>query len=245
GWEETGCEPELEEEIHRRLDFRYEDSGRNELKTKYTVSELALGQAKEEDWREAFDQRPTFLQAKELTGADRGTIYHRVMEVLPFDHQWKTAEIRTFVADMVKRELLTEEEAKLILPGRISAFFKTALGKRLIRAEQVRKETSFNLKMERQGLPITVQGTIDCYFSDKDGVVLVDYKSNFVDNRKEEEDVQRLVRRYRPQLLIYKEALEKISGQKVNEMYLYLFSAGKAVEIFEQEERSQHDDTKE
>lgn len=245
GWEETGCEPELEEEIHRRLDFRYEDSGRNELKTKYTVSELALGQGKEEDWREAFDQRPTFLQLKELTGADRGTIYHRVMEVLPFDRQWKTAEIRSFVEDMVKRELLTEEEAKLILPGRISAFFKTALGKRLIRAEQVRKETSFNLKMERQGLPITVQGTIDCYFSDKDGVVLVDYKSNFVDNRKEEEDVQRLVRRYRPQLLIYKEALEKISGQKVNEMYLYLFSAGKAVEIFEQEERSQHDDTKE
>ncbi|MBO5666444.1 MAG: hypothetical protein J6S45_03240, partial [Firmicutes bacterium] len=79
----------------------------------------------------------------------------------------------------------------------------------------------------------------------KDGVVLVDYKSNFVDNRKEEEEIQRLVCRYRPQLLMYKEALEKISGQKVNEMYLYLFSAGKAVEIFEQEERSQHDDTKE
>jgi DNA helicase-4 len=92
---------------------------------------------------------------------------------------------------------------------------------------------------------INRKGEVPSYFSDKDGVVLVDYKSNFVDNRKEEEDVQRLVRRYRPQLLIYNEALEKISGQKVKEMYLYLFSAGKAVEIFEQEERSQHDDTKE
>lgn len=259
GWEDSGLDPELEEEIHHRLSFRYEDSGRNELKTKYTVSELAWeeqmkGEGKDDsgnrmdaaaDWREAFDQRPAFLQAKDLTGADRGTIYHRVMEVLPFDHSWKAEEIRDFVSDMVKRELLTTEEAKLIHPGKISAFFRTGLGKRLVKADKVYKEISFNLKKERNGLPITVQGTIDCYFSEKDGVVLVDYKSNFVDNRKEEEEIQRLVCRYRPQLLMYKEALEKISGQKVKQMYLYLFGPGKAVEIFEQEERSHHDDKKE
>ena len=104
------------------------------------------------------------------------------------------------------------------------------------------KEVSFNLKREREGKPITVQGTIDCYFCEKDGVVLVDYKSNFVDNRREEEDIQRLVRRYRPQLLMYKEALEKISGQKVLEMYLYLFSAGKAVKVSMQEERNDNNE---
>ncbi len=256
GWNDSGCGPELEKEIHRRLSFCYEDSGRSQLKTKYTVSELALEQqgeteddtstkAQEVDWREALDQRPSFLQAKELTGADRGTIYHRVMEVLPFDHVWTAKEVRSFLGDMVERELLTSEEAKLILPGKISAFFRTALGRRLIKAEKIRKETSFNLKKERNGHPITVQGTIDCYFYEKDGVVLVDYKSNFVDNRKEEEDIQRLIIRYRPQLLMYKEALEKISGQKVKQMYLYLFSVGKAIEIFEQEERSIYDDRKE
>ena len=246
GWENSGCGEAVEQEIRRRLEFQYEDSGRNELKTKYTVSELVLEQeAREPDWREAFRERPAFLEAKDMTAADRGTIYHRIMECLPFDRQWTAEEVREYIRDMVMRELLTNEEAELVLPGRISAFFRTSLGKRLVKAPKKWKEVSFNLKREREGKPITVQGTIDCYFCEKDGVVLVDYKSNFVDNRREEENVQRLIRRYRPQLLMYKEALENISGQKVKQMYLYLFSAGKAVEIFEEEERSIHVDRKE
>ncbi|MBQ8590017.1 MAG: helicase-exonuclease AddAB subunit AddA [Firmicutes bacterium] len=244
GWKDEACDPELMREISRRLEYRYEDSGRNQLKTKYTVSELAAESEKEEDWREAFHQRPAFMEVKDLTAADRGTIYHRVMECLPFDRKWTAAEIRDFIGDMVKRELISAEEAKLILPGKISAFFRSPLGKRLVASTKKQKEISFNLKKERDGHSITVQGTIDCYFSEKDGIVLVDYKSNFMDNRREEEEIQRLVRRYRPQLLMYQEALEAISGQRVKQMYLYLFSAGKAVEILPQTERNDKNEEK-
>ena len=100
--------------------------------------------------------------------------------------------------------------------------------------------SSFEKKADA-GQIITVQGTIDCYFPEEDGIVLVDYKSNFVDNRREEEDVQRLVRWYEPQLQMYRKALETISGCHVKQMYLYLFSAGKAMELpVSGKERSQN-----
>ena len=44
---------------------------------------------------------------------------------------------------------------------------------------------------------------------------------------KEEE----IVDKYRIQLTYYKDALETITGKKVSESYLYLFSLGKEVEI--------------
>lgn len=254
GFADSGCDDEVKKEIGRRLSFVYEDSGRNGLKTKYTVSELAArqreaaaergGSLKETaapDWREAFAARPAFLEAKQLTAADRGTIYHRVMECIPFDRQWTAAQVRDFLKDMVKRELITAEEARLVVPGRISGFFRSSLGKRIVAAKKVQKEVSFNLKTEEDGQTITVQGTIDCYFPEEDGIVLVDYKSNFVDNRKEEEDVQRLVRWYEPQLQMYRKALETISGCHVKQMYLYLFSAGRAMELpVSGKERSQN-----
>lgn len=255
GCSDSGCPEPLKEEIQRRMAFVYEDSGRSLLKTKYTVSELAAAERSaaapiasensdaegrlwpeasggEEDWRQALSIRPVFLEAKQMTAADRGTIYHRVMECLPFDRQWSTPEVKSFIEGMVRRELLTAEEAKLLRAETISRFFCSPLGQRVVAAQKKQKEVSFNLKMQRDGLPITVQGTIDCYFQEGEDFVLLDYKSNYVDGTQAEA-VQRIVQRYRPQLWLYQQALSQISGRRVKQMYLYLFSAGKAVEIEE------------
>ena len=40
-----------------------------------------------------------------------------------------------------------------------------------------------------------------------------------------------LKKRYQRQFDLYKEALEQISGKKVEEMYLWSFSLGKAVDM--------------
>jgi ATP-dependent helicase/nuclease subunit A len=73
---------------------------------------------------------------------------------------------------------------------------------------------------------VIVQGIIDCYFeetSDEDGkhIVLVDYKTNY--------DTAGIEEKYREQMALYKEALEKASGLPVTESYLYLFSEGRAI----------------
>ena len=73
---------------------------------------------------------------------------------------------------------------------------------------------------------ILVQGMIDAYFEEADGLVIVDYKTDRVPGR----DGRILVERYRKQLLYYREALERLTGKRVKKMYLYSFFLGKALE---------------
>jgi ATP-dependent helicase/nuclease subunit A len=81
------------------------------------------------------------------------------------------------------------------------------------------------------GEKIIIQGTIDCYFEEDGKYILLDYKSNYVGDADDEAEIGRIAENYRVQLSLYREALEKIRGVKVEETYLYLFSIGKGVRI--------------
>jgi ATP-dependent helicase/nuclease subunit A len=101
-------------------------------------------------------------------------------------------------------------------------------------AESVRRETAFNIEIPcieiYKELPsgtygsetMLLQGVIDCWFEAEDGIVLLDYKTDYVPSGG-----AGLIReRYRIQLDYYTRALEKITGKKVGEKYLYLFHSG-------------------
>ena len=75
-----------------------------------------------------------------------------------------------------------------------------------------------------------VQGIIDLYYIDKnDKLILLDYKTDYVEEGNEDE----IIERYRSQLKYYKDALEKITGKRVKESYLYLFGIDKGVLVKE------------
>ena len=74
---------------------------------------------------------------------------------------------------------------------------------------------------------VRLQGIIDLFFQEDDEIVLLDYKTDYVEEGNEEE----LIERYTLQLKYYKDALEKITGKKVKESYLYLFYIDKAVKL--------------
>ena len=81
-----------------------------------------------------------------------------------------------------------------------------------------------------------VQGIIDCFFEEEDGLVLLDYKTNRIDrNRSFEEEAERLRRSYAKQIEIYSSALSEATGKKVKESYLYLFDAGCSIEMEERQ----------
>lgn len=67
---------------------------------------------------------------------------------------------------------------------------------------------------------VLIQGIVDVFFEEEDGIVLADYKTDVV------ETPQVLVDRYRTQLDYYQEALEKMTGKKVKERILYSFHFG-------------------
>jgi ATP-dependent helicase/nuclease subunit A len=64
---------------------------------------------------------------------------------------------------------------------------------------------------------ILIQGVIDAFFEEEDGLVLLDYKTDYV------EDVEEFKKKYVIQLKYYKRALEKITEKKVKEVYIYSF----------------------
>ena len=68
---------------------------------------------------------------------------------------------------------------------------------------------------------VLVQGIIDAFFEEEDGLVLLDYKTDYIHSDAKEE----LTQKYKGQLKYYKKALESLKQKKVKEVWFYSFSA--------------------
>ena len=65
---------------------------------------------------------------------------------------------------------------------------------------------------------VLVQGIIDAYFQEEDGLVVLDYKTDRVSAPEE------LTERYHAQLDYYGRALEQLTQKKVKEKVIYSFA---------------------
>ncbi|WP_312102762.1 helicase-exonuclease AddAB subunit AddA [Lachnoclostridium sp.] len=74
---------------------------------------------------------------------------------------------------------------------------------------------------------VLIQGIIDVYFEEEDGIVLVDYKTDAVGEFGEEE----LIRRYQEQIHYYERALNQLLDKTVKEKIIYSFSLGKEIRV--------------
>jgi ATP-dependent helicase/nuclease subunit A len=72
-----------------------------------------------------------------------------------------------------------------------------------------------------------IQGVIDLYFLEGDELVLVDYKTDYLQGQ----DASTLIERYGLQLDYYKQALERITGKPVKETIIYSFYLGRSLEL--------------
>lgn len=78
---------------------------------------------------------------------------------------------------------------------------------------------------------VLIHGIVDVYLQTKEGVILLDYKTDFImkgDTRKTNE----LVNRYKGQIKLYATALQSELEQKITHKYLYFLSIDELVEIF-------------
>ena len=73
---------------------------------------------------------------------------------------------------------------------------------------------------------IVVQGIIDAFFEEEDGLVVLDYKTDKV--TKEEQ----LVEKYHMQLDYYARALSQITGKHVKEKMIYSFELQKEIILY-------------
>ena len=103
---------------------------------------------------------------------------------------------------------------------------KAAMEKKLYREQPFVIQRSASLIDDSwQDETILVQGIIDAYFIEDGKIILVDYKTDRV--RKGQE--QKLIDLYHVQLEDYAEALERMTGMKVKEKFIYSFTLQKEI----------------
>ena len=165
------------------------------------------------------------------SGARWGTLMHEVMQWLPLQ-SYTRPTLKQALDNLALQGYLTDEERKAISEKRIYDFFHSDLGQRLLTAERVERELPFSMLFPANrvypemldGEDLFLQGIIDTVFLEEGAWVLVDYKTDRLD-----EEV--LVERYRIQLMLYREALERLTPYPVKEVYIYSFRLEKAIPI--------------
>ena len=199
---------------------------------------------------------PQFISEKEneLSNTARGTAYHNVMERLnysAFSYDMDEIKLRSdpeFIKDEITAQLdhmeksgyITPEEKGCIRIKDIAGFITSALGIRMgIAAQNGRlvREQPFTCDISASQYDpsypssekILIQGIIDAYFYENDKLIVVDYKTDRIENH----DLTPLVNKYAVQIRLYSDALKGSSGCEVSEKYLYSFAEGKAVRVTE------------
>ena len=173
--------------------------------------------------------RPSFTgSVREAGGAARGTVIHRFLSLVDLDavRQDGGKDLDQLIAirdGLVGEQVFTPEEAAWIRPEIISRFFVSEIGRRMLASPEVHREWDFNLYVAERGM--IVQGMIDCAFREEDGWILLDYKTDHI------EDETAFVEEYRPQLEWYAVALRELTGKPVKESWLYALSVDKAYKL--------------
>ena len=181
-----------------------------------------------------FGRKPQALQSEEdvLTGAQWGTLMHEAMQWLPLA-KYTQASLTKELDALVTKGTFTEEERNLLSDTSLYKFFSSDLGKRLINAKRIERELPFSMLFDgkrvydtlEDGENLFLQGIIDTAFEEDGEWVLVDYKTDRV---KSGED---LIKRYKIQMDLYKEALQRLTGMPVKASYIYSFRLHDAISI--------------
>lgn len=179
-----------------------------------------------------FGRKPMAIADAEkiVTGAQWGTLMHEAMQWLPVKKYTQTS--MTNMLDSLQAEgKFSDEERSLLSDRSLYGFFNSELGQRLIASKRVERELPFSMLFDgnrvypdvENGERLFLQGIIDTVFVEDDQWVLVDYKTDRVKSGDE------LIRRYKIQMDLYKEALERLTNMPVKASYIYSFRLHEAV----------------
>ena len=179
-----------------------------------------------------FGRKPLAIAAADevVTGAQWGTLMHEAMQWLPVKKY--TQKSMTDMLDLLQAEgKFSDEERSLLSDRSLYGFFNSDLGHRLIASKRVERELPFSMLFDgnrvypdvENGERLFLQGIIDTVFVEDDQWVLVDYKTDRIKSGDE------LIRRYKIQMDLYKEALERLTNMPVKASYIYSFRLHEAV----------------
>lgn len=229
------------EDIEEKLKWKYDKEFETKLPIKSTVSAIkTLKLENNVDFNDLNNQNiglenivPEFLENEKISGSRKGTLMHLVLQKLDLRKDYSDDELKDFIYSLVSKNFITESDVLAINRNQLINFLNSSFCKKIKSAKQIHKEKPFCLKIKAKEIfeeanneELLVQGIIDLYFiNEDDEIVLVDYKTDFVQNEME------LIDKYKIQLELYKRALEESLGKKIKDIYIYSLYLEKEIKI--------------
>ncbi|SFO47292.1 DNA helicase/exodeoxyribonuclease V, subunit A [Pseudobutyrivibrio sp. JW11] len=176
-------------------------------------------------------------ESKVPSGALYGTAMHRFMECFDFARDDYQSSFDEQLKYMEATKSLSDDEFARINHRKLQVFLNDDLSDRMSKAAmngKLYKEKPFVFGSDAKELfddedvtdeMILVQGIIDVFFEEDDGIILMDYKTDKVDEDKD------LVLRYEKQLKLYKDAIEHAYDVPVKEVLIYSFALERSINI--------------
>lgn len=160
-------------------------------------------------------------------GAAIGDSYHHALAF--YDYSKDISQLSEFLSPE-EYGLLNQEKLKKFLDSSLGQLFAKAYKENtLYREQHFMQEVEYEKLFPEDGgdnvEKVILQGIIDAFIMEEDGIILVDYKTDRV------KDGEELRNRYQKQIDLYSEALEQILGKKVKRRVLYSFSLGEEVDL--------------
>ena len=173
-------------------------------------------------------------------GAAIGDSYHHALAF--YDYSKDISQLSDFLSPE-EYGLLNQEKLKKFLDSPLGQLFAKAYKENtLYREQHFMQEVEYEKLFPEDGAvgeateeavssnaggveKVILQGIIDAFIMEEEGIILVDYKTDRV------KDGEELRNRYQKQIDLYSEALEQILGKTVKRRVLYSFSLGEEVDL--------------
>ena len=166
--------------------------------------------------------------------AEKGTAMHEFMQYA--DYLSAEHDLENEISLLKEQQFISPAAADSLNREKLGDFFSGELFGRMKSCKKVLREQRFIIEVPAITLdpslpdtaanePIAVQGIADCIFIENGGAVIVDYKTDRVENE------QALIDRYSAQLNLYAKAFEKILNMSIKQKIIYSFHLSKAITL--------------
>lgn len=218
---------DLASKIVAKVNTEYQNEPLTKLPSKVTVTELVHGK----NVGMMIFPEPNFMSGGNLSGAQIGTLHHKYMQFADYNNDI-AAEIERMTLD----KKFTEIEARHLNIEKLQKVMNLSVIERIKNSKSVWREFEFmteidakeydvTLTKEFENEKISLQGVADCVFEENGELVLIDYKTDRVN------DVNELAAKYKKQLELYTKPIEKALKMKVKEKIIVSISLGEEIEL--------------
>ncbi|MGL5676480.1 MAG: helicase-exonuclease AddAB subunit AddA [Cellulosilyticaceae bacterium] len=242
-WDVEASYSEWKDVIASRLNYQYPYEKATTLPVKVAVSELKkkeqVAQLGKSPFENSEKKEPIFVKDETMKATTRGTLVHSVLEQVDLGKLKTSEAIEGEISRLIREGRLDEDVRKVISIEKIVSMANSSMQARMKAANHVFKEKAFVYLLPAKEVDeqypedesMLMQGIVDTCFIEDDGIVIVDYKTDYIDMSQKEASIQAIKERYRIQLELYSEALGSIMKKDVKENWLYLYHIDEWIEL--------------